>query len=246
VIPALSRNGNVLLRTKPDRPFSFISRGGVVRSFLGSTASILILSTAAFSAENEPIEVVSPALFDVGKKSATRPAEIISETELKTADRGGIQDSLNTLGGVQARTTGSPAISIRGSLNSSRTLVLSDGVPLNFSDGVGFNPILIADENLGEITLLRGPGSSLFGRDAMAGVIDFRSSSLTSPLFRSSFGSFGTSSVFAGAPFYFDKNTQGQITAYQTHTDGTFSYRIARNGNTGARTRNDSETTRST
>ncbi|MDZ4678223.1 MAG: TonB-dependent receptor [Oligoflexia bacterium] len=192
----------------------------------------------------EPTEVVATPLDAIGSRDTTRPVQIITESELKTEQRR-YTDALNSLGGVQARLEGSPIISIRGSQSSARTLVMQDGIPLNFSDGVGFNPLFVATENLGSLALLRGPSSSLFGRDAMSGVLDFQSQQLERPKFYSGYGSFNTQQNFVGVPIK-SENTSAQVTAYQTRTDGNFPYRVQRNSASGTRARNDSELLRST
>jgi outer membrane cobalamin receptor len=191
-------------------------------------------------------EIVADPVDSIGSKSATRPVQVLEKKLLNSDGRPHFSDALNTIPGVQARLDGSPLISIRGSQSASRVLVIQDGVPLNFSDGVGYNPIFIARENLESVSLLEGPASSLFGRDALAGAIEFRSEKLSQPKFRLSQGSFNTNQVFAGTPIFKSENISAQVTAFETHSDGTYSYKIPRTGGTATRVRNDTETLRST
>jgi outer membrane receptor protein involved in Fe transport len=190
-----------------------------------------------------PTEVTDTSIDELGARKTTRPTETISNEELQTEMRP-FSDGLNTLPGVQVRLNGSPTISIRGSQSSARTLVFADGAPLNFSDGAGFNPIFIANENLDHVTLLRGPASTLFGHDALAGALEFETEKLLKPKFYSSYGSFNTSQVFAGTPFK-ALGSSTQVTAYQTHSDGNYNY-TTQTGFAGLRARNDQETSRAT
>jgi outer membrane receptor protein involved in Fe transport len=190
-------------------------------------------------------EIVGEPIDDIGSRSATRPVEVLRKNQVQGDLRYHLSDALNSAAGVQSRLEGSPLLSIRGSQSSARVLALQDGVPLNFSDGVGFNPLFVANENMESIGLLKGPASSLFGRDALAGAVEFKSERLKSEKFYISQGSFNTSRVFAGTPIA-TENFFAQVTAYQTHSDGNFIYTIPRQGGTAARVRNDHETLRST
>lgn len=57
--------------------------------------------------------------------------------------------------GVDSRSQGLPAISIRGSVKGDRTLMMLDGIPLNLSDGLGPNELLIPYEIIGSTDFLK-------------------------------------------------------------------------------------------
>jgi iron complex outermembrane receptor protein len=65
------------------------------------------------------------------------------------------------------------SVSARGlsSKDQSRMLVLVDGVPVNKTDGGGVNWNLFNKETIESMEILKGPGSALYGNNAMAGVI---------------------------------------------------------------------------
>ncbi len=68
---------------------------------------------------------------------------------------------------------GSADVSIRGMGNEAgRTLVMVDGVPINKGDGGTVNWNAISTENVKQIEVLKGSGSTLHGGNAMGGVIN--------------------------------------------------------------------------
>lgn len=64
------------------------------------------------------------------------------------------------------------SVSLRGLNGSTRVLILSDGVPINKTDGGGVNWNRINPETIERIEVVKGPGSSLYGFNAMGGVIN--------------------------------------------------------------------------
>lgn len=74
-------------------------------------------------------------------------------------------------------------VSIRGLAGDEqgRTLVLLDGIPLNTSDEGSVNWNSIDIDNLQRIEVFKGPGSSLYGNNAMGGVINLISRKSTDP-----------------------------------------------------------------
>ncbi len=64
------------------------------------------------------------------------------------------------------------SINMRGLNSSARTLVMLDGVPLNKADGGGVNWNRINTESIDRIEVIKGPGSAMYGGNAMGGVIN--------------------------------------------------------------------------
>lgn len=65
-------------------------------------------------------------------------------------------------------------VSLRGmGSEAGRTLVMLDGVPVNKTDGGSVNWNAINPEDIEQIEVLKGPGSSIYGGNAMGGVINF-------------------------------------------------------------------------
>ncbi|HKK82127.1 MAG TPA: TonB-dependent receptor plug domain-containing protein, partial [Prolixibacteraceae bacterium] len=67
-----------------------------------------------------------------------------------------------------------PMITLRGLSGDeqSRTLVLMNGIPMNTSDEGGVNWNRINQNDIDRIEVFKGPGSSLYGNNAMGGVIN--------------------------------------------------------------------------
>jgi len=64
------------------------------------------------------------------------------------------------------------SVNMRGLNSSARTLVMLDGVPLNKADGGGVNWNRINTESVDRIEVIKGPGSAMYGGNAMGGVIN--------------------------------------------------------------------------
>lgn len=100
------------------------------------------------------------------------------------AGRRTMEQELRLVPGVQITSTGQPgsqtALRLRGGPTDT-TKVLIDGVPVN--DIGGFADLApLSSTGFGKAEIFRGPNSSLFGSDAMAGVISITTTRGTTPL----------------------------------------------------------------
>ncbi len=107
---------------------------------------------------------------------------VLGSSQLSGADE--VQDALRWVPGVQMTETGqvggTTALYIRGG-NSNTNKVLMDGIPVNDIGGaVEFADI--ASSGITRIEVLRGPNSSVYGSDAMAGVVSLTTRAGTTPL----------------------------------------------------------------
>ncbi len=73
------------------------------------------------------------------------------------------------------------SISMRGLNGSARTLVLLDGVPVNKADGAGINWARIDPDMIDRIEVMKGPNSTIYGSNAMGGVINIITAKDTGP-----------------------------------------------------------------
>jgi outer membrane receptor protein involved in Fe transport len=64
------------------------------------------------------------------------------------------------------------SISMRGLNGSARTLVLLDGAPINKADGAGINWSRIDPDIIERIEVMKGPNSTIYGSNAMGGVVN--------------------------------------------------------------------------
>ena len=86
--------------------------------------------------------------------------------------------ALEQVPGVQITQDGSPGtetdVSIRGS-TSAETLIMIDGVPANSGSSGGFDISNLTTDNIDQIEVLRGAGGSLYGSEAIGGVVNILS-----------------------------------------------------------------------
>jgi iron complex outermembrane receptor protein len=64
------------------------------------------------------------------------------------------------------------SVTMRGMPGSSRSLILLDGVPLNKTAGGTVSWHLVTPEEIDRIEVVKGPGSTIYGNNAMGGVIN--------------------------------------------------------------------------
>jgi len=102
---------------------------------------------------------------------------VITAQEIEAKGQTTVQEVLKGTPGLDVWSTGGPgqmsSVSLRGA-NSYHTLVLIDGVEMNDPSGMnrGFNFANLTVDNIERIEILRGPQSTLYGADAIGGVID--------------------------------------------------------------------------
>lgn len=100
---------------------------------------------------------------------------VIERDDLERAGAASIADVLQFQHGVSTNTSGGPqstaSIFIRGS-NPAHTLILIDGQRIGSSTAGGASLNALALSQVERIEIVRGPASSLYGADAMGGVIN--------------------------------------------------------------------------
>ncbi len=165
-------------------------RGGHTgRGPLGAVAvliGLLVLVEGGTFGESDPSEEGA----DAGQQivvTATRvetPAEqvgssmtVISRLEIEESGQEFVGDLLRHVPGLDVVRGGGPgqttSVFIRGA-KSEQTLVLIDGIEANdpISPGRGFDFAHLSTDNVERIEVIRGPQSTLYGSDAMGGVIN--------------------------------------------------------------------------
>ncbi len=117
------------------------------------------------------------------------------------------------------------SVTMRGLNSTARTLIMLDGVPLNKADGGGVNWNRINMESIDRIEVVKGPGSALYGGNAMAGVVNVITGEPSDTLagsFRVSYGSCNTvgSRLWIGNSFPFSKKLYWNINTFYRQGDG--------------------------
>ena len=153
-------------------------------ALIGAIAAPTFASDTAEKSEPHQLStiVVSAAGFEQDIKNAPASISVVTAEDLKKKGITSIADALSEVPGVDVRNgqgkTGGLNIQMRG-LNQSYTLVLIDGQRQNTSGSIGpngfsefstsFMPPLASIER---IEVIRGPMSTLYGSDAMGGIIN--------------------------------------------------------------------------
>ncbi len=134
----------------------------------------LSISCGAQAQTNLPPVVVVASREPLAKDQVTADVVVIDAQRIRESSADSVEDLLRREAGVQISRNGGPGQSagvlIRGA-SSASTLVLIDGVRVGSATLglVAFNSISLAQ--IERIEVLRGPGSSLYGADAVGGVV---------------------------------------------------------------------------
>ena len=122
-----------------------------------------------------------------------------------------------------------PSVTLRGLSGDeqARTLILLNGVPINASDGGSVNWNKINQYEVERIEVFKGPGSSLYGNNAMGGVINIITKTPSKPqeVFGSvSYGSYNTIRQNLAMRIRSDKGFYGSVAQSYTKSDGYMSF----------------------
>lgn len=148
----------------------------------------------------EPI-IVTATRVATPQGTALGSTTIITSQDIARAQSPTVVDALQDLGGVQFARNGGPgtvsSIFLRGT-NSDQALVLIDGVRVETAT-TGTAPLAaISPSDIERIEIVRGNASSLYGANAVGGVIQIFTKTATRPSAAISAGSYGTRSITAG------------------------------------------------
>ncbi len=130
---------------------------------------------------------------------------VISTDELMLTPAATMADAMRNVSGVNTSSslgffTMRPSVTVRGlsGEEQSRTLVLIDGVPINNTDSGGVNWNSISTVNVQQVEVYKGPGSSLYGSNAMGGVINIITRRPVEPFSAAAGISYGTFNTWRG------------------------------------------------
>ena len=156
--------------------------------------------------------------------------EVIGADVINNSSVTQIDDILRFASGVNVnRSSGiytqRPMVTLRGLSGDeqSRTLVLMNGVPINTSDEGGVNWNRINHNDIERIEIMKGPGSSLYGNNAMGGVINLITKTPQQPqeVFSSvSFGTHNTIRQDLNVRILSEEGYYGVLSQYYLESDG--------------------------
>jgi len=110
-------------------------------------------------------------------KTVASSVTIITRTQLEQSQKSTVLEALNEIANLNVVLNGpaggASSVFIRGA-NSEHTLVMIDGIKANdpITPGRSFDLTHLLLENIEQIEILRGPQSTLYGSDALGGVIN--------------------------------------------------------------------------
>ena len=150
----------------------------VVRALAVSAALLLALAALADEPnEEKPLGtvVVTATRTEQPIEQATTSISVVSEDDMQSRHAEAVSDVLRQVPGVDVSQSGSPgnstSVFIRGA-DADQTLVLVDGVEMNSPTLGGFDFSTLNTDNLDRIEVLRGAGGTLYGSEAVGGVIN--------------------------------------------------------------------------
>jgi iron complex outermembrane receptor protein len=163
-----------------------------IRAVLGGGSLVASLAnaqtapeTAANAAPAEQLQevIVTGSRISVPNQASISPVTFVSAVEVQQTGVTRVEDLLNSLpqvfaaqgGNISNGGTGTATVNLRG-LGDQRTLVLVNGFRIGLGDAS--NPAsdinLIPTELIDSIEVLTGGASSVYGADAVAGVVNFK------------------------------------------------------------------------
>ncbi|MES9872213.1 MAG: TonB-dependent vitamin B12 receptor [Candidatus Sedimenticola sp. PURPLELP] len=141
--------------------------------------SMAVLSGLATVSSADQPEMLAPVIVTAARTAETADQSLASVTvigrgEIERSQAGSVAELISGLAGVNLAANGgvgkSKSLYLRGT-NSSHTLLLIDGIRVGSATLGTPAWALIPVENIERIEIVRGPRSSLYGSDAIGGVI---------------------------------------------------------------------------
>jgi vitamin B12 transporter len=145
-----------------------------------SAAALALLPSSAFADEWNDGIVVTASGFEQPRSETGQAIDIVDRERLDQLQSATIGDALQTVPGVTVATRGGlggqTSAFLRGG-NSSQTLVIIDGVRINdlTSPNGAFDFGTLMTGNIGQVEVLRGPNSIIWGSQAIGGVVNIQS-----------------------------------------------------------------------
>ena len=209
---------------------------------------LLVAWATASTAAESPSDGADQARIDTIVVTATRIEQPIGETgstvriiDAEDIAALGFSQALDAIAGAPGFTVnqngsfgGAASVRVRGA-SSAQTLVLIDGVSVNDASapGGGFNFARLDTENIERVEILSGPQSTLWGSDAIGGVVSITTKRPDEGLGGNLFAQAGSYGAFRGGASVSRGGRAGdfRLGATRLDTDG-ISRADEKNGNT--------------
>jgi vitamin B12 transporter len=170
--------------------------------------AILFVGPRAISAQEKEGEklgevVVTASRVETPAREVASSITVISAQEIREKQKTDVLEVLRSVPGLDVVRTGGPgketAVFLRGA-KSEQTLVLIDGVEMNdpTSPGRAYDFANLTTDNIERIEILRGPQSTLYGSDAMGGVINIITKKGKEKMAAFASGEYGSFKTFIG------------------------------------------------
>lgn len=139
-----------------------------------AVSAILPLASALAQTELDTI-VVTASRFEQPITSTIAPVTVISRDDIEQSGYQSVDEVLQRVPGITVSNLGgrgqTQTLQMRGSPRSRHVLVLIDGVPLSDPTSGVASLEYLSVSDIDRIEVVRGPRSSLYGSDAMGGII---------------------------------------------------------------------------
>ena len=174
------------------------TRSVQIKSGLESQSADIALAVATVA---QNVTVVSASRVDELQQDSPLPIDVITQQRIQRTGFESVADVLSELPGVVTRNNASYSGSSQEQIDgiaSQDVLVLQDGLPLVGARGINSGIIDLDQQNIGRldrVEVIRGAASSLYGTDAIGGVINLITHEATHPFeggLRVSGGTLGT------------------------------------------------------
>ncbi len=194
----------------------------LLKKLLLTTIPVWAAAQPAIAAEQAPEIVVTATRTEIARSQVGSSISVLTAEQIEQRQYAFTVDALRSLPGITVSQNGpfggSANVSIRGA-SPEQTLVLIDGVIVNdpSSAGASFNFANLDPNDIERIEVLRGPQSTLYGSQAIGGVVNIITKRAKEPFAYSAFietGSYNT--LHAG----------GNVSGIEGETD----YRISLSG----------------
>ncbi|QAR33427.1 TonB-dependent receptor [Geovibrio thiophilus] len=132
-----------------------------------------LISASAAEMETEKIKVTATRV-EKEMQEVPYTVNVITEEDIRKSGATSLAELLRDIPSVQMTSTGAAGIqrlSLRGE-SSSRTLIMVDGMKITEQKSMDGTPLLIDVNSIERIEIIKGPGSVLYGSEAIGGAIN--------------------------------------------------------------------------